>query len=148
MKKEVIISICGGHSADPDPITLVTSGSYYRKGGKTYVSYEESELTGLKGTSTMLTIDENMVMISRIGLYPSQLLLEKGKRHHSLYHTDEGDLAISVSTQSIDWQPRKVGGTLDVRYSLEIEHAHAGNSVLKVDITDAGENPTLELKGQ
>ena len=48
MKKDVIISIRGlqesqGEAADP--ITLVTSGRYYRKNGLYYISYDETELT-------------------------------------------------------------------------------------------------------
>ena len=104
-------------------------------------------MTGLKDTHTLLTVDNDIVTILRTGLYPSQLVFEKGRRYHSLYHTDYGDLTVAVNTESIRWQPRPVGGTLDIQYALEIEHAHASTSQLRVDVTSVQDRTLLTLKG-
>ena len=149
MKKDVIISIKGGQGQNPDTneVALVTEGKFYRQNGKAYICYDESEMTGLKDTHTVLTIDNDIVTILRTGLYPSQLIFEKGRRCHSLYHTDYGDLTVAVNTESIRWQPRQVGGTLDICYALEIEHAHASTSQLRIDVTSAQDRTMFTLKG-
>lgn len=138
MKKNVLISIYGLQEAEgsgSDNVTLVTQGKYLRHGGRYYVSYAESELTGLDGTRTTLCIDDRQVVVNRSGLYPSRMIFEKGKRHTSLYRTEYGDLLVGFSTEHIRSTLDDNGGTLDVRYAVEIDHSLAGTNHLKVDVT-------------
>ena len=142
MKKDVIISIRGlqeqeGESADP--ITLVTSGRYYRKNGSYYIAYDETELTGLAGTRTTVHVKPDMVKVIRTGLYPSELQLELGKRNVSLYHTEYGDLSIVVSTRSIKNTLTDDGGDLDVEYSVEVANTPVGINHLSLNIKNAEE---------
>ena len=142
MKKDVIISICGLQEQDGeagDPITLVTPGRYYRKNDSYYISYEESELTGLAGTRTTLRIKPDYVKLVRTGLYPSELLFELGKRHMSLYHTDYGDLSIVVSTNHIRNTLTDDGGDLDVQYTVEVANTPVGVNHLSLTIKNAEE---------
>ena len=142
MKKDVIISIRGLQEQDGeagDPITLVTPGRYYRKNDSYYISYEESELTGLAGTRTTLRVKPDYVKLVRTGLYPSELLFELGKRHMSLYHTDYGDLSIVVSTNHIRNTLTDDGGDLDVQYTVEVANTPVGVNHLSLTIKNAEE---------
>ena len=142
MKKDVIISIRGLQEQDGeagDPITLVTPGRYYRKNDSYYISYEESELTGLAGTRTTLRVKPDYVKLVRTGLYPSELLFELGKRHMSLYHTDYGDLSIVVSTNHIRNTHTDDGGDLDVQYTVEVANTPVGVNHLSLTIKHAEE---------
>jgi uncharacterized beta-barrel protein YwiB (DUF1934 family) len=140
MQKDVIISIYGLQQQDDesgDPVTLVTTGHYARRNGHYYVSYDESALTGLEGTRTVVCVGPDRVLVTRTGSYPSQLVFERGRRHLSLYHTDYGDLSVCVSTQHIDNRLTDEGGLLDVRYQVEIDNTPTGVSHLKMDIKKA-----------
>ena len=142
MKKDVIISIRGLQEQDGeagDPITLVTPGRFYRKNDSYYISYEESELTGLAGTRTTLRVKPDYVKLVRTGLYPSELLFELGKRHMSLYHTDYGDLSIVVSTNHIRNTLTDDGGDLDVQYTVEVANTPVGVNHLFLTIKNAEE---------
>ncbi len=142
MKKDVIISICGLQQAEgetADPITLVTAGRYYRKNGHYYITYEETELTGLEGTRTTLRVAPDHVKLIRTGQYPSELLFELGKRHLSLYHTDFGDLSIVVSTQNIHNTLTDDGGELDVKYAVEVANTAVGVNHLNLKIKNVEE---------
>ena len=142
MKKDVIISIRGLQEQDGeagDPITLVTPGRYYRKNDSYYLSYEESELTGLAGTRTTLRVKPDFVKLVRTGLYPSELQFELGKRHMSLYHTDYGDLSIVVSTNHIRNTLTDDGGDLDVQYTVEVANTPVGVNHLSLTIKNAEE---------
>ena len=142
MKKDVIISIRGLQEQDGeagDPITLVTPGRFYRKNDSYYISYEESELTGLAGTRTTLRVKPDFVKLVRTGLYPSELLFELGKRHMSLYHTDYGDLSIVVSTNHIRNTLTDDGGDLDVQYTVEVANTPVGVNHLSLTIKNAEE---------
>ena len=135
MKKDVIISIRGlqeSQGESEDPITLVTAGRFYRKNGLYYISYDETELTGLAGTHTT-------VKVIRTGLYPSELQFELGKRHMSLYHTEFGDLSIVVSTNHIRNTLTDDGGDLDVKYTVEVANTPVGVNHLTLNIKNAEE---------
>ncbi len=140
MKKDAIISIRGRQELDDpetDIITLVTPGRFYRKNGSYYICYDETDLTGMTGTKTTLRISHDSVAVIRTGLYASHLVFETGKRHMSLYDTDFGQLTVSVRTESIKSTLTDLGGSLDVRYAVEIDHAHAGFNSLHIDIRPA-----------
>lgn len=150
MKKDVIISICGLQQSEndaADPITLVTAGRYYRRNGHYYISYEESELTGMAGTKTTLKVDGDTVRVIRTGLYPSELLFEQGKQNMSLYHTDFGDLSVVVSTQQIQNTLTDEGGDLDVRYAVEIAGGAVGVNHLRLNIR-TNEQPSAVQQNQ
>ena len=147
MKKDVIISIKGLQQNEEDAadhVTLVTAGRYYRKNGSYYISYEETELTGLAGTRTTLRVAPDSVRVIRTGLYPSQLVFEKGKRHLSLYHTDYGDLSVVVSTHSIQNTLTDDGGALDVKYAIEVGSSPLGVNHLSLNIKNAEEGAIFQ----
>ena len=90
IKKDVWLSI---HStqcfegSDQEEINLVTAARLYRRNGKYYITYDESEITGLVGTRTTLKIDGTTVSMIRTGTYPSEMLFAENQRHVGLYHT-------------------------------------------------------------
>ena len=71
MTDNVIISIKGKQlyaEGSPEEMELVTSGTLKRDGqGGFTVSYQESELTGLEGTTTKLHIHGGKVTLLREG---------------------------------------------------------------------------------
>ena len=79
----------------PDSIELVTEGSLTPTGeGGLILSYQESELTGLEGTTTSFEVRGPQVILSRTGSVNSQMVFEEGKQHTSLYETPFGLLLI------------------------------------------------------
>ena len=80
----------------------------------------------------------------RTGLYPSQLVFEKGKRHLSLYHTDYGDLSVVVSTHSIQNTLTDDGGALDVKYAIEVGSSPLGVNHLSLNIKNAEEGAIFQ----
>ncbi len=137
LRKEAVITVYGLQEDEEgigEPITVVTPGHFYWQNGAYYVIYEESELTGLIDTRTMIKASEDAVTVTRVGKYPSQLSFENGKRHLSLYHTEYGDLAIAVTTRSIVVELDEQGGLVDVEYTVEIDNQPVGSNHLKVEV--------------
>jgi uncharacterized beta-barrel protein YwiB (DUF1934 family) len=124
MQKDVLISIKGtvlSNGGAPDIIELITSGRYYKKKGSYYISYKESEATGLSGVTTTLKIDgENTVTLIRNGNQRSQLILEKGQRHLCQYDTGFGQLMVGVSGCKIKSCLDDFGGELTFNYTLDV----------------------------
>jgi uncharacterized beta-barrel protein YwiB (DUF1934 family) len=138
MQKDVLISIKGTvlpSSGTPDIIELITSGKYYRKNGSYYISYKESEATGLDGVTTTLKIDgENTVTLIRNGSQKSQLILEKGQRHLCQYDTGFGQLMVGVSGCKIKSLLDDFGGELVFNYTLDVNSNTVSQNEVSVTV--------------
>lgn len=126
----VILRILGKQyyeGQDPDRIELVTEGVMCRKKEDTWIlSYEESDLTGLKGARTIFRIQPGQISLGRTGAARSRMVFQEGVTHESLYQVDVGTLLMSVCAQKIDWKLDESGGYVRVRYSIVIEQSVRG----------------------
>ena len=71
MKKDVWLTIRSRQQfegCDEERVNLETAATLYERGGKYYIAYEESELTGLEGTKTTVKLDGKTVTLIRTGL--------------------------------------------------------------------------------
>ncbi|MDR3552868.1 MAG: DUF1934 domain-containing protein [Clostridia bacterium] len=142
MRKDVMISIKGtvvAESGLPDIIELVTAGRYYKKDGSFYISYKESEATGLEGVTTTLKVDgQSSVTLIRNGNQRSRLVLEKGRRHQSLYDTGFGAMTVGVSGCKIKSCLNELGGELVFNYTLDINSNTVSQNEVYVSVREAG----------
>ncbi len=145
MKDNVIISIKGRQiSGDgtSDEMELVTPGSLTRdSGGRYTISYQESELTGLEGTTTVLHIDGGRVTLLREGNVNSQMVFEEGHRHLSMYETPYGSLSVGINTRRMKNTVDEVGGDLEIDYAIEIDNLLAGHNLLSMNVK---QNPAVK----
>ncbi len=139
MKKDVLISIKSTQAfedLEEDEIELVTSGRFYRANGKYFVTYEETELTGLLGTRTTLKISDDEVILSRTGASVSQMHFIPQKRHVGMYPTEAGLLSISTYTNNIDTNIDDNGGKIIIDYTIEVDHKLAGINHFELMVTE------------
>lgn len=142
MENNVIISIQGRQSfedQEPELIELVTEGRLSPDGEDGYtLSYQESELTGLEGTLTTFQIEPERVTLLRVGEVNSQMVFEEGRRHLSMYNTPYGALAVGINTKKMRAQLSPVGGSIEINYALEIDHAVAGENLFHIQVRQKG----------
>ena len=68
MGKEALISIKSDQVGVEDgKIEVVTKGKLYKKNDLYYAVYEETEISGMKGTTTTLKIGSDKLSLIRIG---------------------------------------------------------------------------------
>ena len=129
MKKDVWLGISSTQEFEgcpPEHIDLVTQARLYKRNGKFYISYEESELTGLEGTRTTVKLDGKMVTMIRKGTYASEMFFAENQRHVGLYHVGGAALTITTHTSRVDNRIGEDGGRLIIDYSVEIDNNLAG----------------------
>ena len=147
MDKSVIISIKGRQSyenVEDETIELVTEGLLAKEGEGAYtLSYQESELTGLEGTLTTFQIEDGRITLMRHGEVNSQMVFEEGRRHLSMYNTPYGALAVGIKTHSMDCRMDDHGGSIEINYPIEIEHAVAGQNLFQIQVR---EKPTALMQ--
>ena len=101
MKKDVLITIKGLQNyedQEEDRVELVTRGSFYLKNDDYYITYKESELTGLGSTTTTVKIEPERVTVLRFGETRSHMVFEEGQKHISYYDTAAGALTDMMKT--------------------------------------------------
>ncbi len=123
MKKEVIISIKGSQSAGAEQgelMEFMTEGKYYIKDGQHYITYKETEVTGLDNTTTTLKTDGKKVTLMRMGSNNSQFIFEQGKHYTGHYETPYGAFTIGVLPRDVQVDIKENSGNIRVNYSLEL----------------------------
>ena len=137
MHDNVIISIRGRQVNEngPDEIELVTEGRLTRnEAGDFTVSYQETELTGLEGTTTMLHFDGPRITLLREGTVNSQMVFEEGRRHLSMYETPYGALSVGINTRRVRNTIGESGGDLEIDYAIEIDNLVAGRNFFSMNV--------------
>jgi uncharacterized beta-barrel protein YwiB (DUF1934 family) len=143
LNKNVIISVKGTQSyadTDENRLELVTEGKYYRKDNTYYITYKESEMTGMEGTTTTLKVKDGTVTLMRFGSVNSQFIFQKGQKHISYYDTTYGAFTISVFTNSMDISINDSGGEIKVDYELEVDNNKSGENDFYMLIREAGQS--------
>ena len=102
--KDVVISINSIHrleDSEPDRIDFTTDGKYSYEDGTGYLSYMESEVTGLPGTRTSVEIRPDEVIVDRTGSITSRMVFRRGEKNSFQYETPYGMATLGMSTQRI-----------------------------------------------
>ena len=142
MDKSVIISIRGTQTLDdnpPETVELITEGQLIDCGEEGYtLTYQESELTGLEGTLTTFQIERDRVTLLRVGEVNSQMVFEEGRRHLSMYDTPYGALSVGINTRKMRAELDARGGSIEIDYAIEIDHALAGQNLFRIHVREKG----------
>ncbi len=78
MEKKAIISIVSNASMeDGDVIEVVSPGKYIKMDSGYKAVYEETEISGMEGTTTILTIKDKEVLLEREGTTSTKMLFNE-----------------------------------------------------------------------
>ena len=133
----VMLSIRGEQyfdDVDPDATELMTEGTMTLKGEEIFLSYRETELTGMEGTTTTFAIQGKQVTLTRTGTVNSQMIFEEGKQHTSLYETPFGELTVDIQTSRLIHNLTERGGLMEIKYSIAVEHTVTGRNCFKIRV--------------
>ena len=159
--RNVLLRITGKQyqdgGSDADPIEFVTEGRFYEKDGVRYLEYDESELSGMEGCTTLLEIRPQRVYMTRSGAavaLDTIMDFETGKRCSSIYQTPFGPIGMELLTNSV--RNRLSGGTrgsgsplsggVFIDYHVSLRGMGEMRNLLNIEILeDRGEIPETIL---
>lgn len=121
-------------SPQQDNMELLTEGVMDLRPDGLTLTYEESALTGMEGTTTVFEMYGPRVVLRRTGTVSSQMVFEEGRQHTSLYETPMGELSIDVQTGYLRNSVTERGGLLEIRYSVSVEHSSAGKNRFRMKV--------------
>lgn len=137
----VLLKIVGTHIQDAqeeEKVELVTEGKFHKKGKTLFLTYDESEISGLEGCETRLALEDGTVSMTRIGSsvgISTEMKFEKGKRFSSLYDTPYGPIQMEVLTNNLVTNVTPQGeGTIFIDYSVSMKGLSEGRSKLNIEV--------------
>lgn len=149
MTKDVLVSISGHHidiMAEPDDkiealesgedaIEVVTPASYYCRGGKHYILYDEV-LEGMAGTikNRIKITGTDSVEIVKSGLSSSHMIFEKNRKNLTYYRTPYGQMLVGVNTRNMEVSVEDDRINVQVDYELDVNHEPLADCKIKLDI--------------
>lgn len=140
-ENKYIISIKGLQTYEDDEdntdISLLTEGVLEFLDGVYFIDYEESELTGLEGTSTCIEIGPNYVSLQRSGTVNTNMLFMKDRKTSSYYNTPYGDMQIDIFTDNLKIDLTPKGGKINVDYFIDINNMSTGKNNFEIEIRKA-----------
>ncbi|MDF2841463.1 MAG: hypothetical protein K0Q99_2235 [Clostridia bacterium] len=107
-------------TGDKSEIEFFVEGTYIEKNNGVYITYKETEVSGMEGTTTMLKILEDSLSIIRFGTCNSKLEFISGVQTHTNYQTPYGNMPITINTRQleVDLRPGEKSN-IHLQYSLE-----------------------------
>ena len=135
MEKSAVISIRSFSDLDKDEvIEVVTPGKFHLGESEFKAVYEESEISGMDGTTTTLVIKDDVLVLEREGSTSTRMEFKKGEDVISLYNTPSGMMNINISTKELDIDMDEDGGVIYTKYVLGLEGQPGITTELKVKI--------------
>ena len=123
------------------PLELFSEGELYITDERVIIAYEESELTGMEGSSTQVRFERShpeLVTMMRHGNVNTILVFEKNKRHICTYQTPYMPFEICIYTKEIK-NTLLDDGRIELDYIVEIRGAQAERTQFLIEIFDEGE---------
>ena len=134
--EKIMISIDGTQNFgnnDTNNVELTTAGELNVLENSYTLKYEESELTGMEGTTTEITVSKNgIVSLMRSGTVNSNLIFEEGKRHLSYYDTKDGAFSIGVFASYVDNILEQNYGEISITYAMDVDDKPIGENEIRV----------------
>ena len=121
-------------NAEPDATELMTAGVLELTESGVRLTYQESELTGMEGTTTTFDISSSQVVLTRTGSVSSRMVFEEGRQHTSLYETPFGELAVDIQTSALRHNLSERGGVLEIKYSIAVGNTVTGKNSFKIRV--------------
>lgn len=134
--KNVIISLKGFNN-EKQQLEFITEGKLFSKENYYYVTYQESEMTGMEGTTTTVKIKDKEVSLIRHGSVTSNFIFQEGISNTSLYKTE---FTIAITAKKIDVNMSETGGVIEMDYLLELLDGNNSNNKFYMTIKEVNNN--------
>lgn len=139
--QDVVIEIKSTQEVDgdSDSMELTTVGKMNIIGGKTYLKYDDSAVTGMEGVSCLIKVDprENSVVMQRSGVLNSRMYVKKGQRHICHYETGHGTLTMGVFGETVNNELTRNGGSLYMSYTLDVNYGMISRNTVEINVKQA-----------
>jgi len=146
--KDIILKITGKtesvfpkQAEEPDDsFELLTKASLSERGGISYISYDESALSGMEGCKTAITLSKDKLKVKRSGdMLQGDTIMEFEKGHHyfGTYETPMGPIPMEILTEKLEDKTSDDGKRIiNTNYALSLKGLFEARKTLKIEISE------------
>lgn len=126
------------HDGETHTIEMMSEGQAYEKNGHLYIVYEETEVSGMKGSKTVLKLDNGTVTMTRFGSNNSKMVFNEMHPMTSLYKTPYGDFEMTIETKSLntDIDLSSYTGMIKIMYSMSLEGVSNSMNHIEIKVSE------------
>ncbi len=136
--KNVMLKIEGMQQSvdgEENVIELTTEGKLYEKEHATYLVYDETEVSGMDGSTTTVKLARDKVSMKRFGTSNSEMVFEKGKRYVANYMTPYGNFDMEVLTMNMEYNINDANkGNVFIEYHMSLQGLVESKNTLNIKI--------------
>ncbi|MGI6167788.1 MAG: DUF1934 domain-containing protein [Eubacteriales bacterium] len=140
--------LIGDMEVTPEVIEFMTEGLLRTEGERCELSYDESELSGLEGSRTMLIFDETLpdtLTMIRSGVVKVTMVFCPGLRHVCRYDNPLIPFELTLMTHSLE-NSLLTDGRLEIDYTTELAGGGRARTRLTAVIHDAAGDKEYDSK--
>ncbi len=115
-----IRSVQRDETGKAEEISLETPGRYGVRNQTPFLTYEETELTGMKGTRTTLFLRPGSVSLVRTGAFMQKIEYCEGEESRSELVTPFGRADLTVKTETVENAVDSGSGRLRIVYHVDL----------------------------
>ncbi|HCQ90250.1 MAG TPA: DUF1934 domain-containing protein [Clostridium sp.] len=119
---------------DEEEIKVVTPGVFYEEEGVFHAKYEETEVSGMEGTTTILKIEKEKFSLIREGSITTNMNFEKNHQEDILYSTPHGGLSLKLRTKALKIDVNNDGGDIHIEYEMVVQGQEVLYTTLDINI--------------
>lgn len=135
MKKKALIKVVSNANIqDEDLIEVISPGIFENIEGGYRTVYEETEISGMEGTTTTIYIYEGKVILEREGSTSTKMIFSLDEPSVSLYNTPYGMLELTISTEELNVDINENGGEIYIEYDMAVAGQEALRTKLNLSI--------------
>ena len=137
MLSDVLITLISRQvdaAGDVSEMSFDTVGKSREKAGRHYITYKESELTGMEGTATLLKIESGRVSVIRTGSIEAKQVFAAGVKYTFPYITAFGTFEMAVNPWVVEACMEGGEGRINLEYDLEIDGRPISRNSLAITV--------------
>ncbi len=130
-------------NAEPERIEMMLEGSYRDDGARVTLTYKESELTGMEGSTTSVSFHKGspgVISMLRDGSVKTAMVFEEARRHFCVYQTAIMPFEVCIYTKRIE-NALESEGQLVLDYAVELKGAQAEHNHFTLRVLPAFDRP-------
>lgn len=117
-------------------LELVAVGRRYNKNGVEYIIYDETEISGLEGTTTLLKIYPAHIVLVRMGSVEQKQEFRPGHTSPGTYITPYGKFEMMIETSHLEVTLSKTDGEINIQYEVEIDGQWQSSNTLSIFVRE------------
>ncbi|MBS7298225.1 MAG: DUF1934 domain-containing protein [Eubacteriales bacterium] len=106
-----------------------TEGTFYQRGNKFYLFYNENEEMEMANCSVMIIAEKEKVTMRRTGDFELKLTYIKGETENTVYYMPFGKMNMTQTTHSVSTDLSDSGGVIKISYTLIMGGGEQNNDI-------------------